>query len=82
MDLAGRWCRHDLALSPAGATNLMSKRVFATDLAAYIDREVTVKGWARFVRNTKSTTFIVLQDVSGTVQIVGPADLPVHVRGC
>jgi nondiscriminating aspartyl-tRNA synthetase len=58
----------------------MLKRVLAADLATYIDREVTVKGWARFVRNTKSTTFIVLQDVSGTVQLVGPADLSVHVK--
>jgi aspartyl/asparaginyl-tRNA synthetase len=58
----------------------MVTRVFAADLATYIGREVTVKGWAKFVRNTKSTTFIVLQDVSGTVQLVGPADLPVHVK--
>ncbi len=58
----------------------MVKRVFAAELATYIDRDVTVQGWARFVRNTKSTTFIVLQDVSGTVQLVGPADLPVHVK--
>ena len=56
----------------------MLQRVFAVDLATYIDRDVTVKGWARFVRHTKSTTFIVLQDVSGTVQLVGPADLPLH----
>ena len=52
----------------------MVKRVFTAELATYIDRDVTVKGWARFVRNTKSTTFIVLQDVSGTVQLVGPAE--------
>ena len=58
----------------------MSKRVFAADLATHIDREVTVMGWARFVRNTKSTSFIVLQDVSGTIQVVGPSDLPVHVK--
>jgi nondiscriminating aspartyl-tRNA synthetase len=58
----------------------MVTRVFAADLATYIDREVTVKGWAKFVRDTKSTNFIVLQDVSGTVQLVGPADLPVHVK--
>jgi nondiscriminating aspartyl-tRNA synthetase len=58
----------------------MVKRVFTADLATYIDQDVTVKGWARFVRHTKSTTFIVLQDVSGTVQLVGPADLPVHVK--
>ena len=58
----------------------MLKRVFAADLGTYIDTDVLVKGWARFVRNTKSTTFIVLQDCSGTVQLVGPADLPVHVK--
>jgi nondiscriminating aspartyl-tRNA synthetase len=58
----------------------MLTRVLASDLATYIDREVTIKGWARFVRHTKSTTFIVLQDVSGTVQLVGPADLPIHVK--
>ena len=69
-----------MASSPDGATNIMVTRVFAADLATYIGREVTVKGWAKFVRDTKSTTFIVLQDVSGTVQLVGPADLPVHVK--
>lgn len=58
----------------------MLKRVFAADLDTYIDTDVVVKGWAKFVRNTKSTTFIVLQDGSGTVQLVGPADLPVHVK--
>jgi nondiscriminating aspartyl-tRNA synthetase len=58
----------------------MIQRVFAADLATYIDQDVTVQGWARFVRHTKSTTFIVLQDASGTVQLVGPADLPVRVK--
>jgi nondiscriminating aspartyl-tRNA synthetase len=77
---AERWYGDDLALSPAEATNIMVKRMFAADLATYIDQDVIVKGWARFVRNTKSTTFIVRQDVSRTVQLVGPADLPVHVK--
>ncbi len=31
---------------------------------------VTLKGWIRRIRETKSTTFIVLQDCSGIIQIV------------
>jgi nondiscriminating aspartyl-tRNA synthetase len=58
----------------------MRRRVFAADLDGQREGEVLVKGWARFVRNTKSTTFIVLQDASGMVQLVGPAPLPVHVK--
>jgi hypothetical protein len=33
-----------------------------------------------FVRSTKSTTFIVLQDVSGTVQTVGPPKMTTNVK--
>src|SRR5262245_60363879 len=58
----------------------MPERTFTADLGAHTEGEVVVKGWVRFVRNTKSTTFIVLQDLSGTVQLVGPAHLPVHVK--
>ena len=58
----------------------MSKRIFAEDLGTHIDTDIRVAGWARFVRNTKSTTFIVLQDTSGMVQLVGPANLPIHVK--
>src|SRR5262245_61098718 len=40
-------------------------------------RSCELKGWVRRVRQTKSTTFIVLQDCSGTIQVV--AD-PVRTR--
>jgi nondiscriminating aspartyl-tRNA synthetase len=58
----------------------MSKRAFTADLSQHIDREVVLKGWVRFLRTTKSTTFIVLQDASGTVQVVAPAKLPVAIK--
>jgi nondiscriminating aspartyl-tRNA synthetase len=58
----------------------MAKRVFTSDLGDFIGQEVLIRGWARFVRNTKSTTFVVLQDVSGTVQTVGPPKMPTHVK--
>jgi nondiscriminating aspartyl-tRNA synthetase len=49
-------------------------------LIAELDRSqsgpVVLKGWVRRIRETKSTTFIVLQDCSGIVQIVAnPADV-------
>jgi RecJ-like exonuclease len=56
-----------------------SGRKFIADVADSIGEQVLIRGWAKFVRKTKSTTFIVLQDTSGTVQCVGPAQLPVHV---
>jgi nondiscriminating aspartyl-tRNA synthetase len=40
--------------------------------------EVTLKGWVRRIRETKSTTFIVLQDCSGVIQIVAE---PAKVKG-
>ena len=58
----------------------MAKRIFTSDLGESIGQEVLIRGWARFVRNTKSTTFIVLQDVSGTVQTVGPPKMTTHVK--
>jgi nondiscriminating aspartyl-tRNA synthetase len=58
----------------------MAKRVFTSDLGDFLGQEVLIRGWARFVRNTKSTTFVVLQDVSGTVQTVGPPKMPAHVK--
>ncbi|MEX2284876.1 MAG: aspartate--tRNA(Asn) ligase [Gemmatimonadota bacterium] len=58
----------------------MSERVFASELHAYIGQEVELRGWVRFVRPTKSTTFVVIQDASGTVQAVGPTPLPVHLK--
>ncbi|MBL9161687.1 MAG: aspartate--tRNA(Asn) ligase [Planctomycetaceae bacterium] len=58
----------------------MNKRIFTFDLDSYVGKEVILRGWARFIRNTKSTTFIVLQDLTGTVQTVGPAKLPTHVK--
>jgi nondiscriminating aspartyl-tRNA synthetase len=58
----------------------MAKRIFTSDLGESIGQEVLIRGWARFVRNTKSTTFIVLQDVSGTVQTVGPPKMTTQVK--
>ena len=48
----------------------MSERVFAADLAGHLGREVLLRGWIHRLRATKSTTFIVLKDASGTVQVV------------
>jgi nondiscriminating aspartyl-tRNA synthetase len=48
----------------------MAQRTFIADLAPLIGQEVLLRGWARRVRETKSTTFIVLQDTSGQVQVV------------
>jgi nondiscriminating aspartyl-tRNA synthetase len=56
------------------------QRLMAADLGQFIDQEVLVRGWARFVRNTKTTTFVVVQDVSGVVQCVGSSKLGVHVK--
>ncbi|MDZ4685928.1 MAG: aspartate--tRNA(Asn) ligase [Planctomycetaceae bacterium] len=62
-----------------------SGRIFIAELGVgeqgdSIGGQVLIRGWAKFVRKTKSTTFIVLQDASGTVQCVGSAQLPVHVK--
>lgn len=48
----------------------MADRVFTADLAAHLGEEVVLRGWVRRLRETKSTTFIVLQDASGLVQVV------------
>jgi nondiscriminating aspartyl-tRNA synthetase len=58
----------------------MNERIFISGLNDYIGQEVLIKGWAKFVRNLKSTTFIVLEDVTGTVQSVGPGNLPTQVK--
>jgi nondiscriminating aspartyl-tRNA synthetase len=51
----------------------MSSRVFVADLPQHFGQEVTLCGWIRRYRETKSTTFIVVQDTSGLVQVVaGP----------
>jgi len=51
-------------------------------LIAELDRShietVLLKGWIRRIRETKSTTFIVLQDCSGIVQVVAN---PANVKG-
>lgn len=48
----------------------MTDRVFTADLAAHFGQEVLLRGWIQRLRETKSTTFIVLKDASGTVQVV------------
>lgn len=56
------------------------KRVFAKDVNTKIGEEVSLCGWVKFLRPLKKMTFIVLQDLSGTIQIVGPSPLPLHVK--
>jgi len=46
------------------------QRVFVADLTAHFGEAVVLKGWIQRLRDTKSTTFIVLKDASGTVQVV------------
>lgn len=54
----------------------MADRTFTADLAAHLGEDVVLRGWVRRLRETKSTTFILLQDASGTVQVVAdPAAL-------
>jgi nondiscriminating aspartyl-tRNA synthetase len=52
-------------------------RTMIADLKSYGPQSSELKGWIRRIRETKSTTFIVLQDCSGTIQVV--AD-PVRVK--
>lgn len=52
----------------------MTERIFVADLAAHIGQEVLLRGWVRRLRETKSTTFLLIQDGSGQVQVVaGPS---------
>jgi nondiscriminating aspartyl-tRNA synthetase len=48
----------------------MAERIFVADLAAHLGQEVILRGWVRRLRETKTTTFILLQDGSGIVQVV------------
>ncbi len=52
-------------------------RTMIADLKSHEPQISELKGWIRRIRETKSTTFIVLQDCSGTIQVV--AD-PVQVK--
>ncbi len=52
-------------------------RTMIADLNSVELQRCELKGWIRRIRETKSTTFIVLQDCSGTIQVV--AD-PVRTR--
>jgi nondiscriminating aspartyl-tRNA synthetase len=45
-------------------------RTFAADLGEAIGQEVWLAGWIHALRTTKSTTFLVLRDASGDVQVV------------
>jgi aspartyl/asparaginyl-tRNA synthetase len=48
-------------------------RMRIADLKSPGPKSIVLKGWIRRIRETKSTTFIVLQDCSGTIQVVaGP----------
>jgi len=48
----------------------MRERIFVADLASHVGQEVLLRGWVRRLRETKSTTFIMLQDGSGIIQVV------------
>src|SRR5436853_1175569 len=48
----------------------MAERTFVADLAPLVGQEVLLRGWVRRLRETKTTTFILLQDASGVVQVV------------
>ena len=52
-------------------------RTMIADLTSHGPQTRQLKGWIRRVRETKSTIFIVLQDCSGTIQVV--AD-PVRIK--
>jgi nondiscriminating aspartyl-tRNA synthetase len=54
------------------------KRTLIADLDPAAAGAVLLKGWIRRLRETKSTSFIILQDCSGTIQVV--AD-PAATRG-
>ncbi len=56
------------------------RRVFAAEAGNHLGEEIALAGWLRRVRPTKSTTFLVLQDASGTVQVVAPGKLDVHLK--
>jgi nondiscriminating aspartyl-tRNA synthetase len=45
-------------------------RTFIADLKGHEAQTSQLKGWIRRIRETKSTTFIILQDYSGTIQVV------------
>ncbi|HLI81902.1 MAG TPA: aspartate--tRNA(Asn) ligase [Candidatus Binataceae bacterium] len=52
------------------------KRQLITELDRTQAGAIVLKGWIRRIRETKSTTFIVLQDCSGIIQLVAnPADV-------
>ncbi len=46
------------------------RRTLITDLKSHLAESRELRGWIRRIRETKSTTFIVLQDCSGTIQVV------------
>ncbi|MGO9604693.1 MAG: amino acid--tRNA ligase-related protein [Candidatus Binataceae bacterium] len=46
------------------------QRTMIAELTAFESRRVLLKGWIRRIRETKSTTFILLHDCSGTIQVV------------
>jgi len=46
------------------------KRTLIAELASSTSERVLVKGWIRRLRETKSTTFIIVADCSGAIQVV------------
>jgi nondiscriminating aspartyl-tRNA synthetase len=48
----------------------LTGRVFTAELSDHLGEEVVLCGWVRRLRETKSTTFIVVQDASGIAQVV------------
>lgn len=45
-------------------------RTYIKDLSTKIDQEVLIKGWVSVVRSQKAITFLVIRDITGTVQAV------------
>jgi nondiscriminating aspartyl-tRNA synthetase len=62
------------------------QRTFVADLGSKIGEAVTLRGWVHRYRETRSTVFIVLQDTSGTTQIVagheGVKDAALKTEDC
>ena len=55
------------------------KRQLIEELDRSQSSPVLLKGWIRRIRETKSTTFIVLQDCSGIIQVVADPSKVKHL---
>jgi len=53
------------------------KRSAIARLTQVISQSITIEGWVQTVRAQKRMTFVIIRDVTGTVQAVVPSDQPV-----